>query len=525
VTIIDTDVLIVGGGVAGALIAAKLAGPKLRVTILESGSPVVRADAVGKYAASPDKGLHSPYADRDNDTHAPIASLGAFPSNYLRRTGGTTWHWQGHTPRLLPNDFRLRSMYGVGVDWPLTYDDLEPYYVRAEHELGVSGDHDEWNGVLGAHRSEAFPMPRIWPSYADRRFAERLGAFAIDGRDVQVRTIPQARNSQPYQNRPPCAGNSTCIPICPIGAKYDATVHLQIATGRQATLVQRTSARRLVITNGTISGIEAEAWDGSSATYRAKRYVIAAHAIESARLLLASGLGTDRPQLGRNLMDHPTGAMIGLAPERWFTFRGPPATSSIDAWRDGPERSTQAAWKLSLGNDGFGRFPDRTPEAAVRHWMLDGLFGEALRARLVAEVPRWYRIGWATEQLPREENRVTLVNGEIHVDYRVDDYTTTAFATTRAAIARIFERVGMTGVQVSADPRSFGGSGHILGTCRMGRDPATSVVDRDCRVHGIDNLFVVGSSTFPTGGTANPTLTIAALALRAANTLANEVAS
>jgi choline dehydrogenase-like flavoprotein len=541
------DVLVIGSGVAGANLAARLAQKGIAVTILEAGRRVDREQAVEKYAASDTKSLLSPYADAANDSFAPSPSSyddaggpDHFKSTYLRRVGGSTWHWQGHTPRLIPADFRMFSQYGVAADWPIDYDVLEPYYIEAESELGVAGDHAEWNGVHGAYRSGDFPMPRVWPSYADLQVAERLGDYDIDGRRVLVRTIPQARNSRRYQGRPPCAGNSTCIPLCPIGAKYDATVHVALAIRSGVQLLERTVATRLLISSdrSRIEGVEAIRWGEAgpiTRTFTARRYVIAAHAIETARLLLVSSLGDDengrrkgRRQIGRNLMDHPTGQVVGLAPERWFPFRGPPATSGIDEWRDGDERARSAAWKLSLGNDGYGRF--RTIDSIVKDWLDHGAIGHALRARIDNEGSRLYRISWATEQLPNDENRLELSSAtdalgipQAKIVYSVDDYSRGAFATIRTAISKIFARIGVTHSEMASNPRDFGGSGHILGTCRMGKDGDVSVVDDTGRVHGIDCLFVVGSSVFPTVGTANPTLTITALALRTAEAIAKEI--
>jgi choline dehydrogenase-like flavoprotein len=110
----------------------------------------------------------------------------------------------------------MHSLYGAGLDWPLTYDELEPWYCRAEAEIGVSGDHDEWNGYLGGRRSEPYPMSKIWPAYGDTQVKMIIDGVDIDGIEVRVMSTPQARNSQPYDDRPPCAGNSTCDPICPI---------------------------------------------------------------------------------------------------------------------------------------------------------------------------------------------------------------------------------------------------------------------------------------------------------------------
>lgn len=536
----EAQVVIIGGGVAGALIASTLAANGIDVLVVEAGAPIDdRLDAVGRWAASPTKTLSSPYREADNHAFAwfPDGTKDydgnlKFKSTYMRRSGGSTWHWQGSTPRLVPNDFRMASMFGRGVDWPLTYDELEPWYGLAEVELGVAGDHQEWDGVHGAFRSTRFPMPSIWPSYSDREFAERVDGMEIDGRDVVIRRTPQARNSQPYQDRPACAGNSTCIPICPIGAKYDATVHLRRALGAStpARLLTRTVATKLRFHNEAVEAVELKRWapggavvDETAVSTRGV-YIVAAHAIESVRLLLLSAARDRSGQLGKNLMDHPTGQMVGMTPEPWYPFRGPPVTSGVDGWRDGAFRAETAAWKASLGNDGHGRFA--SPEARVFEWMKAGAIGADLRKKIMDDGPRMFRMSWATEQLPDAANRMELSTNPAHVDafqlpraslqYDIGDYTRASFSTIRSAVVQMFAKAGIRNVQMDADPTTYGGSGHILGTCRMGTDASKAVVDSFGRSFDHPSLFVVGSALFPTVGTANPTLTVAAVALRTA---------
>jgi glucose dehydrogenase len=536
-----TDFLIIGGGIAGALLADRLVRKGKSVVLLEAGSRVNRDVAARSLAVSKDRSLKSPYADENFD-FAPFPDKASdygegtsFKSTYMRRLGGSTWHWQGHTPRLLPSDFELCSRYGVGVDWPLGYDDLEPWYCQAEVELGVSGDHEAWNGFAGARRSKPFPMPPIWPSHGDRRVSEALEGLAVDGQSLLARPIPQARNSMPYDGRPPCAGNSTCIPLCPIGAKYDATVHVHRAEKRAPTpLVVHDLMQvvRLVIDGGRVT--EVIAVDGRSPVretraFKADVFLVCAHAIETVRLLAASGLADASGQLGKNLMDHPTGQVVALAPWPVWPFRGPPATSGIDDLRDGRFRAKRAAMKFSLGNDGWGRF--KTPEQIVAgRWISKVGFGAPLREKIVEEGPRLYRISWASEQLPVATNRLVPTGTfdavglpNLKLEYAVDDYTLASFPVARDVIHRLFERAQMSGVEEDADPKKYSGSGHILGTCRMGATSALGVVDDFGRAFSTENLFVVGSATFPTGGTANPTLTIAALALRTAARLGGAI--
>ena len=223
------DVAIIGAGVAGALLAHRLAAADHRVVVLEAG-PVgpERRDLVAAYSLAAIKTPRSPYLD--NQPPSPVASPDTekdycqggpapFKSTYLRRVGGSTWHMLGNMPRHIPADFRLATCYGVGVDWPLDYDALEPWYCQAEWELGVSGDHVELDGRHGAYRSRPFPMSKIWPAYGDIVVGNAIKGLHFEGVDVGLTSTPQARNSRPYDGRPACAGNSSCVPLCPIGAK------------------------------------------------------------------------------------------------------------------------------------------------------------------------------------------------------------------------------------------------------------------------------------------------------------------
>ena len=224
---IEADVIIVGSGISGALLAARLADAGVKVAILEAGARVDRAQATQRFWDAPIKVPECPYPPSPQANH-PISNdpdywyrqVGPdkFKSTYVKVVGGTTWHWLGTCLRLVPNDLRLSTAYGRGVDWPIAYADLEPFYGQAEDEIGVSGDSDE---TLGSPRSTGYPMPAIPQTFLDKAYAR-----ALAGTRYEVRATPQGRNSTDRDDRPGCCGNASCIPICPIQAKYDATVHL-----------------------------------------------------------------------------------------------------------------------------------------------------------------------------------------------------------------------------------------------------------------------------------------------------------
>jgi choline dehydrogenase-like flavoprotein len=525
---IVADVVIVGAGISGAIMAAKLAEAGIKVAILDAGKSVDRQDAVENYWNAVIKVPECPYPPVPEAMH-PISNdldfwykqtgPDKFASTYIKVVGGTTWHWLGTCLRLVPNDFRLKSTYGQGVDWPISYDDLEPFYGQAEDEIGVSGDSAS---DLGSPRTAPYPMGEIPQTYLDKAYAK-----ALTGTIYDVRSTPQGRNSDTRDNRPPCCGNSSCIPVCPIQAKYDATVHVGRATAAGAALHEQTTAVSVEVgADRNVSAIHFKRWDGSEGKATGKVFVIAAHAIEGPRLLLNSkseatpnGAANSSDQVGRNLMDHPTQLSWALANDALYPYRGPLSTSGIENLRDGDFRKDRGAFRIEIGNDGWS-WPTGAPISTAHDLATQGLRGEALDNALRYQAARHIRLASLVEQPPDPENRVTLDDttfdiygvGVPKIAYRLDDYTKAGFAASVKAHDEIFAKLGATGIVHSPDAQ---GAGHIIGTMRMGADPRTSVVDGDLRSHDHPNLFILGSGVFPTSATANPTLTIAALAIRA----------
>jgi choline dehydrogenase-like flavoprotein len=227
-------------------------------------------------------------------------------------------------------------------------------------------------------------------------------------------------------------------------------------------------------------------------------------------------------------MDHLSKSVYGLAPEPLFPYRGPPSTSGIESFRDGPWRAERAAFRISLDNDGWSR--KGSPYSDVVDLVeRERAFGAVLRERLRDRLTRQLRLSCSVEVAPDPNNRVELSTttdalGIPHpkLTFTPPDYSLKGLAFATRSMAEIFRLVGAGEIDLGVE-NAYDGAGHIMGTCRMGDDPGLSVVDRDCRCHEHRNLFLLGSSVFPSVGTANPTLTIAALALRAADTIASEL--
>lgn len=563
------DVVIVGSGVAGALLAFKLAGAGFKTLVLEAGAEVSeedRATFIGNFAMSASKNQSSPYAGfvapqpnasvfgRDYYVEDPTAlPADLFTTYYERLVGGSMWHWQGIAIRMLPNDFKTKTLYGQGFDWPISYDDLEPWYCEAEKEMGVAGSDEEASHVFkqrfGAYRSQPFPMPEIAQSYLDKQFKAAMKGLQFGGVPLTVTAVPQAKNSVEYDGRPACDGRTSCIPLCPTKAKYEATFHIEKAKAAGAVIQPRSIVTHLEHdANGKITSVAYKRWDGVEETVAGRIYVLAANGIETPKILLmstqqnANGVANSSGRVGQYLMDHPIKMSYALSKDPVYPFRGPPSTSSIETLRDGEFRKTRAAFRTTIRNDGWS-WPTGAPRGydyTRRGWVLGTilefvgarkLFGDALRTAMEQHTVRQIMLNSATDMLPDSANRIVPSATQRDafgiprpdIKFKVDDYARGAFLAAVQVHARIFEAMGAVDFHLQADSQSDSGSGHIMGTTIMGSTSHDSVVDKECRSHDNKNLFIVGSSVFPSAATANPTVTVAALALRSAQAIQSQL--
>jgi choline dehydrogenase-like flavoprotein len=478
-------------------------------------------------------------------------------------------HWLGTCLRMLPHDFEMGSRYGVGLDWPIGYEDLQRDYERAE--LGVAADvaDQEYLG-LRFPPGYAFPMHRIPLSYSDSVFAEKLDGRPVhlDGEDVPllVTSTPQARNGVPnpaYDGgrgyRPVgavgashsgmrCEGNASCIPICPAQAKYNALKTLQRATRSGVELRTQAVVSKVVLwpDRRGVRALEYIPYDDGQPPAKPRRvtaelYVLAGNPVENAKLLLMSGAANGSDQVGRNLMDHPFLLAWAQMPESVGAFRGPSSTAGVEILRDGEFRRRRAAFRVEIANWGWD-FAAFAPYVDVEEGVHGrGLHGEALRTWLARRIPRQIRLGFLLEQLPSRHNRVTLdsrTDGlglpRPRIHYDVDDYTrrglraasefaSQAFAMMGAEEATAYYESDPGYLTLDGEAWTFHGSGHVVGTHRMGDDPRHSVVDDVQRSWDHENLYVVGAGSMPTVSTANPTLTMGALTYRTARAILDDL--
>ncbi len=526
---LSADFVVIGSGIIGALLARKLALAGASVLMLEAGPLVTRAELVARFRNSPRRSdwmspyppapwaPHPVYQPEDNGY---MVHAGPYPykAEYIRQVGGTTWHWAAQAWRNVPNDFHIHSLYGVGVDWPFGYDELEPYYQEAEEIMGVSGAPN-----TGSPRSKPFPMEPVAEVWAMRRLRERLAPeYAVVGNTT-------ARNSRTYDGRPPCCGNNSCQPICPIDAQYHGGLSVDAALAAGARLQANANVFKLEH-DGAARITAAHYYDPDKVAHRVtgKTFIVAANGVESPRLLLLSqsdkfprGIANSRDMVGRHLMDHPSTSLTFDADEDVWLGRGPQSPNSINTMRDGAFRSGHAAYRLDFTN--ISRV-DVTTRALID----EGVYGPEFERRLRYSAAREMNVKNVLEVLPRPEHRIALSDQKDamglpkpQTHYSIDDYTRAGHVRSQQDFKRIAELMGGTNLRFSKDG-DFANNQHICGTVSMGTDPAVSVCDEWGRAHDHENLYLAGTGVLPTSATCNSTQNGIAVALRSAQHLLSQ---
>ena len=590
------DVVIAGSGFAGANMAWLLARAGKRVLVLEAGPgfEIPHGELLERYLLSTFKSPSAPYppdagALDPSRANAPRPTTEAlvrawndparsyleyapgslpFGSTSERLAGGTGNHWMGTAIRMDGTDFALRSACGHGLDWPLGYDDLEPYYRQAERLVGVAGDRAEQEQVNGIPYGEGYDYPQgpLPPSHGDRLFRARVdGAPIAADTPAAARTTstPAGRNAGPFMDRSPCLGSASCTPICPVRAKYDprATLRMALDTGRVELLPKAVVDAVQVDDGGAVTGLHYLRYDDvavPAATGRtgegvavAKVYVLAAHAIENARILLNTERVTGRPAanssglVGRHLMDHPVHLAWGLTPAAtpFYGYRGPLSTSGVETLRDGPFRRRRAAWRIEVGNGGW-TWPIGDPYVTGADFVYGRndsgvnpqrriLSHRAYATAVNGILTRQFRLAFLVEQEADPSNRVELSDTwtdnlgipRPRITYGLSGYVRAGFASARAAAARIMALLGAedhtaadadapTAFRHGGRDYQYRGAGHMCGTHVMGSAPGNSVVNAWQRTWDHPNLYLAGCGSMPSVGTQNPTLTMLALACR-----------
>ncbi|MHC3380484.1 GMC family oxidoreductase [Haloarcula sp. H-GB5] len=528
------DVCVVGAGPAGALIASRLASDGQEVVVLEAGPRFDRSKREQQMEAAIRPGDHGSVWEMGGDRDAFSASGERYyPLNISRvkGVGGSTLHWQGMVMRLHPSDFD-GSHDTDDPAWPISYDDLRPYYADAERALGVAGDADN---PFAPPRDGAYPLPGFPPSYSDSLFAE-----ACEQLGITMHSVPNARNSEPYDGRGPCVGYGTCQPVCPSGAKYDASVHIEDAEAEGARVIDRAPVQRLVTDgDGRVEAAVYATPDGTEHRQTAREFVIAAGGVETPRLLLLSasddhpdGLANSSGLVGHYFMDHLFAGAGGTLGRETRQNHVGFLTSECHQFYDDPG---QAVEHVSDGETVVGATDEALSPLKLEFLNYAGpspvelaLSGEEWGDTLLSSLRESYgtsiAMGGLVGQPPRKENRVTLDtsttddhgNPVPDIQWSWGDRLERSLSRANEIQHAVLSELGVD-ISWTVGPADTGPAYHHMGTTRMGTDPQTSVVDPQLRTHDVANLSIASSSVFVTAGSMNPTLTIAALALKCAD--------
>ncbi len=503
------DVVIVGSGAAGSVMAALLAEAGKSVLILEGGPEWRLNDMISsqiwarrlKYAAD-----------------MPVVLTGGeHPLNIGLNsgwgTGGSAIHHYAVWLRMHESDFAMQSRFGVGADWPIGYDDLRPFYDRVQTEVGISGDAER---EVWRPDGEPYPLPPL-PLFAQGNIIKQ----SFDAIGVRTAPVPMAILSQPYAGRNACISDGWCNAGCPIGALANPLVtYLPRAIAAGARIQHHSQVLRVLTGDGgrRVTGVEyGNSRTGAIETQEASVVVLAAYAIENPRILLNSadgGLANSSGVIGRYMMSHASQGVYGLFEEDTqpaYGVSGGQLTGQ-DAYE--PDHSDQFTggytWQLATAskpNDLLGIANARAD-----------LFGQPLVDFLRTAVDHIAVMGVLGHNIPDADSRLTLSEQSDRFGMPIIESTHSWSADDLAAVAAgVDEGTRALTAGGATEVWSGGlGSQHILGGVRMGRDPGTSVCDSYGRTHDLPNLFVAGSSLYPTSGAVNPTFTIHALTTRTA---------
>ena len=538
----EVDFIVIGSGAGGGIMAKQLSVAGFSVVVLEQGG-------WGKYGReqeyNKDEWLQLNLSDDDRLMSDPLRQRNTFrrtdkekavagSHSYGCVIGGGTVTYGSSSWRHLPYEFREVSSdptipSGTGMaDWPITYEELEPYYTQAEWEMGISGK--RVNSPFLAPMSKDYPLPPVPLKSSGallQTAAARLGLTAVPG--------PLAIITKPYMGRAACVNCGICSGYgCQVRARSSSAVTmlpLAEKTGRCEIRVKSYVREITVDGAGRVTGVVYFDAQKREVRQRAKAVVLSANGSESARLLLMSksarfpdGLANSSGVVGRNLMMGNTVSANALFEHPLNEYKGVISGAAIvdyvpsDAKRGfyGGGRMTARGYQtpLDLGLNGL------SPEAP--RW------GEGYKKALREEANHRMTITSFVTQMPLATNRVDLdpdVKDEwglpamrITSASHPDDIRNMEFFRTKAI--EILQAAGAGKVWAPPVSDTRGGA-HNRGTCRMGNDPKTSVIDKNHKAHDVPNLFIVDGSVLVTGGRNHPTMTIQALAFRAAEHIIN----
>ncbi len=521
------DVLIVGAGASGSVAALELATRGFHVVCLEQGDWTIPDDfPSGKPQWELSRLKHwnfSPNVRAHRSDYPVDASESPIEPLMFNGVGGSTILYAGHWVRALPSDFRVKSLDGVADDWPLTYEDLRPFYDELTYVVGVSG----LAGDPAYPDEHTFPMPPLPIG--------KYGLVAAKGMDKlgwHWWPGPNAIASRGFKHRLACQRYGTCETGCPTGAKATTDLtHWREAIAAGAVLVTGARVSRLTVDGaGLVSGAEYIDRDGRLQHQSASVTMLAANGIGTPRLLLNSasarfpdGLANSSGLVGKRLMIHPLASVYGTYDDDLESHLGPTGQSlqSMQFYESDADRGFVRGGKWNLMSaPGMLRHVSWEPGRDWRDTM-----GPSFHQRL-NRFGRYTEWGVTIEDLPEEHNQIVLHPTATDSDgipapkvrYTLSENSRRMIDFHLARMSEAHLAAGATSLDTIPVVRDSGW--HLLGTARMGSDPATSVVDGYCRAHDVPNLYIIDGSVFVTSTGVNPTATIMAIALRASRRLA-----
>jgi choline dehydrogenase-like flavoprotein len=501
----EVDLVVVGAGAGGGVLTQRMARAGWKVVTLDAG-PFWDPDADW---VSDERASHHLYwtEPRQIGGSDPVP-LGS--NNSGRGVGGSMVHYAGYTPRFHPSDFRVATLDGVGSDWPIAYEDLRPYYSAIEEELPVAGEDWPW-GDPHSYPQHAHPLGGNGEIFM--RGATRLGIVAKVG--------PVAITNGRFGNRPHCIYRGFCLQGCKVNAKASPLItHIPDALAHGAEIRANCHVSRVLVddSTGRVTGVT-YIKDGVERRQRARVVAVAGYSIETPRLLLLSsskrfpqGLGNEHDQVGRYLMVQGAPQTAGRFEDEVRMYKAPPPeVTSEQFYETDPSKPYKRGWSIQTVSP--------MPITWAEHVTAQGHWGETLR-EYMRDYVHWAVLGALCEFLPRAENRVTLADETdrhglpvAHFAYSQSDNDHQLVDAAQGVMEDLLRAAGASEVM------TIKRYAHLVGGARMAARAEDGVVDAHQKVFGVENLFLSDGSVLPTQGSANPALTIMALAARLADHL------
>ena len=500
-----TNVVIVGSGAAGSLMAAKLSEAGKKVIILEAGPERKLNDLTSSQINA--RRLKWSGAPVEEKGTQPVGNV--FNSGY--GTGGSALHHYGVWPRLHDEDFKVKTIHGRALDWPITYGKLRPYYDKIQQEVGISGDKAS---EIWRPDGADYPLPPV-PVFQQSEIIAK--GFSKLGKSTSP--LPLALNSRDYNNRPTCLWDGWCDAGCPTKALANPlAIYLPEAKKHNTKIIHNATVTRVLTDKGgkRATGVKYRTKDGTEVTQLADLVILAAFAVQTPRLLLNSaegGLANRSGLVGSYIMSHAAATVFGLFEQETEPYMG--ATGGQLLNQDSYDHKDQR-------DGGFGSYQWMIAQAVKPNDLLGfggsnpALFGAKLTKFMQRAAQHFGGMTACVEDLPRRTNRVTLSSVKDKFGMALATVEHTAHKDSLA----LWQAAKAEGVEIfkAADANQVWngplGPMHIMGGTIMGDDGENSVTNSYGQCHDIDNLFIAGPGLFPTSGGVNPTFTVHALSLR-----------